>query len=447
MGERILEPESEIVKAFNEFAIDLYMKTVEGRKGNLVISPITLEIPLIVASVGAGRGTQTQWELMKALKLERKFTIAVLAKECKTTMQEIKKTKGVKVATRLYISEGLKQIPSFKHISRKMFDYTPKYIDFTNRRLVAQKINHFALSNTQKKLGKIISKEELSGNTKMVIANAIYFRRPWDEEFDKRESFKSPFFVDDRHTIYVDYMCSRTIMKYASIKYLGVRLLELPFKNSDLVMTFILPNNPNGLRDFEQKLSTINIMEAVKYLKPITVTAEIPVFRIESNVNMIEPLKKLGITRIFSPIAQFQEMFDEDHDVMLNNVVQKACIEINEEGDKISTSTGEASIMRWTTTQQTDHFSCFHPFMFIVRCTRTNLIHFIGRVSFEKEDISYIPEKVYRTSAEKEVQTDNLEDENEASTDEEKGVLNKNLSDGNAVSQIVKEDDDDDIEF
>ena len=58
-------------------------------------------------------------------------------------------------------------------------------------------------------------------------------------------------------------------------------------------MTFILPNNPNGLRDFEQKLNTINIMEAVKYLKPITVTAEIPVFRIESSVNMIEPLKKV----------------------------------------------------------------------------------------------------------------------------------------------------------
>lgn len=175
-----------------------------------------------------------------------------------------------------------------------MFNYTPKYIDFSNPKLVAQKINHFALSNTQKKLGKIISKEELKGNSKMVIANAIYFRRPWDEEFDKRESFKSPFFVDSRHTVYVDYMCSRTIMKYASIKFQGIRLLELPFKNSDLVMTFILPNDPNGLREFEQKLSTSNIMETVKYLMPITVTAEIPVFRIESNINMIEPLKKVG---------------------------------------------------------------------------------------------------------------------------------------------------------
>lgn len=292
---------------------------MESRKGNLVISPITLEIPLTLATVGAGRGTQTQQELMKSLKFERKFTTAVLAKECKTTMQVIKKTKGIKIgefkfenysdllfqkvsncilltptATRMYISNELKQFPLFKHISSKMFNYTPKYIDFSNPKLVAQKINYFALTKTQKKLGKIISKEELKGNTKMVIANAIYFRRPWDEEFDKRESFKSPFFVDSHHTIYVDYMCSRTAMKYASINYLGIRLLELPFKTSDLAMTFILPNNPNGLRDFEQKLNSTNIMETVKHLKPITVTAEIPIFRIESNVNMIEPLKKVG---------------------------------------------------------------------------------------------------------------------------------------------------------
>ncbi|XP_070500874.1 serpin B3-like [Chironomus tepperi] len=445
MGERIIEPDSEIVKAFNAFAIDLYMKTAEGRKGNLVISPITLEIPLTLAAIGAGKGTQTQWEIMKALKYERKFTTAVLGKECKTTMQEIRKTKGIKVATRMYISKELKQIPSFKHISRKMFDYTPKSIDFTNRKLVAEKINQFALSSTQKKLGKIISKEELVENTKMVIANAIYFRRPWDEEFDKRESFKSPFFVDDRHTVYVDYMCSRTTMKYASIKDLGIRLLELPFKKSDLVMTFILPNNPNGLRDFEKKLNTVNIMETVKYLKPITVTAEIPVFRIESSVNMIEPLKKLGITRVFSPTAQFQEMFDGEHGAVLNNVVQKACIEINEEGEKMSTST--ASIMRWTTTQQTDHFSCFHPFMFIVRCTRTNLIHFIGRVSFEKEDISYIPENVYRTTTEKAVQTECLYDENEASTDEEKGMLRMNLSDTSEENQNIQQNDVDEVDL
>lgn len=107
-----------------------------------------------------------------------------------------------------------------------------------------------------------------------------------------------------------------------------------------------------------------------------------------------------------------------------------------------------ASIMRWTTTQQTDHFSCFHPFMFIVRCTRTNLINFIGRVSFEKEDISYIPERVYRTSAEKEVQTDFLDDENEVSTDEEKGMLKKNLNDTNKDNSNVQEDEDDsELEF
>jgi len=84
--------------------------------------------------------------------------------------------------------------------------------------------------------------------------------------------------------------------------------------------------------------------------------------------------------------------------------------------------------------------------MFIVRCTRTNLIHFIGRVSFEKEDISYIPEKIYRKSAEKEVQTDSLDDENDGSTDEEKGMLKKNSSDENKENSVTLEDDDE-LEF
>ena len=87
--------------------------------------------------------------------------------------------------------------------------------------------------------------------------------------------------------------------------------------------------------------------------------------------------------------------------------------------------------------------------MFIVRCTRTNLIHFIGRVSFEKEDISYIPQKVYRTSEEKQVQTEDIDaqDENEATTAEEKGTLKNDKNKENENNNKFVLDDDDDEEF
>jgi serpin B len=93
-------------------------------------------------------------------------------------------------------------------------------------------INTWVESQTNSKIKDLLAKGVITGNTKMVLINAIYFKGDWETKFDKYRTCKSDFHVNSDQTVRVDMMhSSQKFGVLGQIKELnGASALEMPYK-------------------------------------------------------------------------------------------------------------------------------------------------------------------------------------------------------------------------
>ena len=79
-------------------------------------------------------------------------------------------------------------------------------------------------------------------------------------------------------------------------KLKGAMALEMPYKGKRLSMIFILPNDKHSsLADLEEAMSKVtNINSILKFGYKEKVLVTLPRFKLESKLDLVEPLKEIG---------------------------------------------------------------------------------------------------------------------------------------------------------
>lgn len=183
---------------------------------------------------------------------------------------------------------------SFNEIATKAFASEAQSIDFAQNSAAASTINGWVEDNTNNKIKDLISADSLDGDTRMVLVNAIYFKGFWTYQFNPKDTFKAPFYLNDQDSVTVDFMKIKKYFKYGELRDLDATAIELPYKDSDISMLIILPNQRTGLSALEGKLNTIDLSDVTKSLYSQEVNVEIPKFKIEFDVELKEPLEKVS---------------------------------------------------------------------------------------------------------------------------------------------------------
>lgn len=182
---------------------------------------------------------------------------------------------------------------SFQDVATKSFNSEAQSVDFSNGAVAAKTINDWVEGKTNNKIKDLISADSLDADTRMVLVNAIYFKGFWTYQFDPKQTFKGPFYLNDQDTVDVDFMKIKKHFKYGVFEDLDSSAIELPYKDSDISMFIILPNNRTGLAALESKLHTIDLSELSKKMYSQEVNVEIPKFKIEFDIELNDPLKKV----------------------------------------------------------------------------------------------------------------------------------------------------------
>ena len=142
-------------------------------------------------------------------------------------------------------------------------------------------------------------------------------------------------------------------------------------------MIFILPNTKDGLAKLEADMRTFDVATGFEFDQPVEVEVAVPKFKIESQHELNEPLQNMGLTHMFDPgKADFSGIAGHT-DLFISKVIQKAFIEVNEEGAEAAAAS--AGIMMFRSLPD-ERFICDHPFLFVIRDNLTGLIIFSGRV-------------------------------------------------------------------
>lgn len=208
--------------------------------------------------------------------------------------------------------------PTFNEVATKSFASEAQSLDFSNGAASAATINQWVESQTNNKIKDLIASDSLTSDTRMVLVNAIYFKGFWTYQFKPEDTFKAPFFLNEQDSVTTDFMKIKKHFKYGILSQLDATAIELPYKDSDISMLIILPNSRTGLSALEGKLNTINLGDISSKLYSQEVNVEIPKFKIEFDIKLNEPLKKVRnemISRLaclIDSIIQFTDGNAED---------------------------------------------------------------------------------------------------------------------------------------
>ena len=225
------------------------------------------------------------------------------------------------------------------------------------------------------------------------MVNAIYFKGDWDVKFEKANTGLGDFHVSPTQRVQTDMMFSSgTYGILHSVKDLkGADALDMPYKGKRLSMIFLLPaidrySTYSSLEDLEEAMSKVTDLNSIlRFGQKIDVEVRLPRFKLESQLDLVEPLKQLGMTDMFNVNkADFSGMTGgANKGLFVSKVVQKAFVEVNEEGTEAAAATFADAVdySDFHMEMEPPTFTCDRPFMFLIRDNLTGMILFSGHVT------------------------------------------------------------------
>jgi serine protease inhibitor len=288
--------------------------------------------------------------------------------------------------------------------------------DFRNDFEGARKrINAWVEKRTRKRIKDLIPPEALNKLTRLVVANAIYFKGQWTTPFEvvstkdrlfmlangtkvqtqtmyhpfkhgaRYGAFKKDgtFFDTPRHAA-PESKDARKLYPDAD----GFEMIELPYKGNEVSMVVIAPRSASGFAGLERFLNGKTLQTCEGKLQQRAVNVYLPKFQMVSAFNLNEILKTLGMKRAFrDPSAKDGAQFDgmsDTKDAMeklyISKVLHKAFVEVNEKGTEAAAATAVQMDEKSAEPPFAPTFRADKPFVFLIRDQKTGAILFLGRV-------------------------------------------------------------------
>jgi serpin B len=359
----------------NAFGFDLYGQ-LRARPGNLALSPASIAVALTMAWAGAGGETATQMRKVLHLEGDRGAALAaaggLLARSDKLTLV---------AANRLFGEQSYRFAPAYLDALRAGFGAPLEAVDFAGAPDATRRhINAWVAAATKDRIKDLLPDQSILPTTKLVIANAIYFLADWARPFKKEATAPAPFHVSATAAHDVPMMRQTASFRYAATG--GVKLLEMEYEGGDAAMLLVLPDAVDGLAAVEADLGPARLAAWLGALAQTRVAVALPRVTIDPGaLALVEPLRALGMPLAFDRAkADFSGMTAKP-DLYITHVFHKAFVKIDEKGTEAAAATAVVMGPRGAPAAQPEHFDADHPFLFLLRDTRSGAVLFIGRVA------------------------------------------------------------------
>ncbi|XP_070217915.1 serpin B4-like [Bos mutus] len=179
----------------------------------------------------------------------------------------------------------------------------------------------------------------------------------------------------------VQMMKQTNSFNFMSLEDVQAKILEIPYKGSELSMMVLLPDEVDGLQELEDQLTAEKLIAwtSPQNMRKRQVDLYLPRFKVEESYDLVPTLQALGMVDAFRDgVADFSGMTG-GRDLVVSKVFHKSFVEVTEEGTEAAAATDVEIIER--AGRNSESFCCDHPFLFLIKHIKTNSILFCGRVS------------------------------------------------------------------
>ena len=383
-----------LVAGNTAFALDLY-GGFSGGAGNLFFSPYGISTCLAIAYAGARGETERQMGAVMRFG-PKQAEIHAGFSGLQRRLNELEKDKVVEykpgftlrtgiqlsIANALWAQMGHPFLPAFLEIAEREYAASIKQADFkTEAGTVVSEINRWVAEQTRNRIQNMLAPGSVDEWTRMVLANAIYFKGEWANPFEAGQTALRPFHISASERVKSWLMHQAGHVGYMENKeFQGV---ELPYKGGDLTMVILLPRQIDGCGALKRRLDPALLVRSLAQMKRQAVEVFLPKFKLESKFELSGTLAKMGMPDAFTwPQADFSGL-DGGRDLFISQIFHKAWAEVSEKGTEAAAATTMviAKGCHDGPAPPRPVFRADHPFIFFIREVRSGSLLFAGRLA------------------------------------------------------------------
>ncbi len=373
----------QLVDANSAFAFDLY-REVKGKPGNLFFSPQSISVALAMTYAGARGNTASEMEKVlhsPLAAIDYHSTVNALDQALATRGRGAKSSDGrafrFNIVNQAWAQTGFNFLPDYLDNLALNYGAGLKLEDFAHDAETSrQTINDWASQRTEQRIKDLLPPDSVTGDTRLVLTNAVYFNAAWKQPFAKEQTGVGPFHLLDGTTASVPMMNREGSLPYT--EQAGVQVVELPYDGDEVSLVALLP--PAGqFASFEAQLDSAKLASLLSGLSPTPVNLSLPRFTTESTLPLTEVLSSLGMKAAFTPeTADFSGM-DGSRALSVGAVLHKGFVTVNEAGTEAAAAT-RVVVGITLAGPPARVVTADRPFVYLIRDRATGAILFLGRV-------------------------------------------------------------------
>jgi serpin B len=293
----------------------------------------------------------------------------------------------LKIANALWTQAGFPFLPAFLQTAANQYQASVNQADFqANPQAARQTINNWVQQETQNKIQNIVPVGAINADTRVVLANAVYFQGTWTYSFEETNTSVQPFYLSSTNQVEAPLMhqplagLGQVGRAFNYMQTDEFQALELPYGTNQISMLLLLPARIDGLEQLERQLSPSLLSNVLPQMAPQEIEIFLPRFTNDSSFDLRTTLTEMGVSDAFAPGAADFSGMDGMRDLFLSFLFHKAWVQVNEAGTEAAAATagGGATSGR---SPNPPPFRADHPFVFFIRDTQTGNLLFIGRLT------------------------------------------------------------------
>jgi len=362
----------------NAFALDVYAQVAEEGE-NLFFSPFSISAALGMTYAGARGDTATQMhDVLQVGLADDAFhsTFGELMRDL--SGEHPGRGYELSVANKLFGQAGYPWQADFLTITSDDYDAPLEDTDYVaDPEGSRMAINEWVAEMTRDKIDELLKPGTITVDTRLVLANAIYFKADWASQFDPADTTDGSFTTEDGTEVTVPLMSQSGDFELAGDGEVSV--VRLPYQDDEVSMLVVLPHDVDGLADVEADLSVERIDGWVADLWEQEADVVIPSFEMRSELGLNQVLADMGMPDAFDcTLADFSGIAELiEGPLCITDVVHEAYVKVDEEGTEAAAATGVVVGLE----SASPAFIADHPFLYLIRDDLTGSILFMGRVA------------------------------------------------------------------
>lgn len=366
------DDQRKVIEGNNTFALRLFDK-IQGMESK-VVSP--LSVTYLMGMLANGADGNTQQEILKAIGCEG-MNVAQLNELYKGLIETAgsrDKQTTVNIANYVAVNKNYHLNSSFAHTVSEYYHAGVENLNFSSSK-TTDEINGWCKNQTKGMIPKII--DQVDPSAVSYLMNAIYFNGTWTNKFEAKNTKQENFRGYTRDIQKVDMM--HQVKKFDYIETAGFKAVELPYGNETYCMTVLLPNENSSISDMMKSIDADKLNKLSQNMERCIVNLKLPKFTTELKLPLNGIISSLGAPSMFvAGQADFSKFADGKF--FVSKMLQKAKIEVSEQGTKAAAVTAAIMVTSMAPVEQRHvSFIADRPFVYIIKDNHSGAILFMGQ--------------------------------------------------------------------